>query len=243
MSCRRVRREILEIVRFGEIGPGSSPHLEHLSRCSACRDEVGLDRALVAQLRRALAARVDPVTPPSRAWSAILRETQRPAPRPPVWTWSTGLVGRLRTATTMAGTGLALLLALNMEVIPASAPAPAAAAPERVTLQQVPRMPTGRTTLVALANLANERGAAAAARPDPERALIRADARVAPRPGIETDVEPQPASDEQDTGQTVLLVRPLQTPERDDGHAPPAASAPDDGEDGEAVDSAPGEPS
>lgn len=245
MSCRRVRREILEIVRFGEIGPGSSPHLEHLSRCSGCRDDVGFDRALVAQLRRALAARVEPVTPPSRAWHAILRETQRPEPRTSVWAWSSAVVGRLRTATAMAGTGLALLLALNMEVVPVAAPAPReASSREEVTLQQVPRMPTGRTALVALANLANERAAEAGTRPDPEFALMQADARVAPRVLLATVTEEPASADEPAPGGTVLLVRPLQTPERDDGGA--SASAPDqerDDQPRDSVEPAPGEPS
>lgn len=244
MSCRRVRREVLEIVRFGEIGPGSSPHLEHLSRCGGCRDEVGFDRALVAQLRRALAARVDPVTPPSRAWYAILRETQRPEPRRSVWTWSSALVGRLRTATAMAGTGLALLVALNMEVIPVSVPAPRdAGRPDEVALQQVPRMPTGRTTLVALANLANERGAEAASRPDPERALMQADARVSARAPLATDAAAHP-SEEEAPGPAVLIVKPLQTPERDDGGGSGARAPLElDGVPRETVEVSPGEPS
>lgn len=122
MSCGRVRRELLEIVRFGEFGPSAASHLDHLSSCRPCRDEVGLDRALVAQLRRALEARLEPGTPPSRAWYAILREVQRPEPRAGVLTWSASLVGWLRTATAMAGTGLALLLVFQMEAVPVSTP-------------------------------------------------------------------------------------------------------------------------
>jgi anti-sigma factor RsiW len=244
VSCGRVRREILDTVRFGEIGPGSSPHLEHLSRCAACRDEVGFDRALVAQLRRALEARVDPLTPPSRAWSAILRETQRPARRTSVWGWSASPVDRLRTATAMAGTGLALLVALNMEVVPAAAPsAPPVDRTDDVTLQQIPRMPTGRTALVALANLSEERGALSQLGPDPERQLTQPDARVAPRERPQADIAEAPADDDGGSAPAVLLIRPLQTPERELNDASSHAIGKDDAPDGDAVDFGPGEPS
>lgn len=246
MSCGRVRRELLDTVRFGELGPSSASHLEHLAACRACRDEVGFDRALVAQLRRALAARVDPLTPPSRAWYAILREAQRPEPRVSVWAWSATLVGRLRTATAMAGTGLALVLALNMEVIPLSAPqagAPAAeSAAEEVALLQVPRVLTGRTTLVALANLANEDGIRAISRPDPEQQLMQAETRVAPWPRA---TESSPTVEDGSEPELRLLVRPLRTPEHDPAEA--SVPAPDTtvstGSSSDEANLEPGEPS
>ncbi|HLE89097.1 MAG TPA: hypothetical protein VI733_03475 [Candidatus Limnocylindria bacterium] len=72
MSCRRVSRELLERFRFGEeLDTRSEPHLRHLQSCGACREEVGLDRALVIQLRRALEARVGDATPPARTWEAV----------------------------------------------------------------------------------------------------------------------------------------------------------------------------
>lgn len=237
MSCRRVRRELQEIVRFGDRAPSAaSPHLDHLEECRACRDDVGLDRVLVGQLRRALAARVEPFAPPARAWYAILQEAQRPEPRPSVWAWSHAFVGRLRTATAMAGTGLALVLALNMEVIPVGAPeAPAPASEsEEVTLLQVPRMPTGRTALVVLSNQAG--GAAFVTRPDPELALMEADTRLAPRASVT-----EPAPEEGSAGpQLRLEVRPVRTPEHD-----PAAGTPDpqDTRPGELVELEPGTPS
>ena len=242
MSCRRVRRELLDTVRFGELGPGSAPHLEHLAGCRACREDVGLDRALVAQLRRALAARVEPFSPPSRAWYAILAEAQRPEPRAGIWAWSAGFVGRLRTATAMAGTGLALLLALNMEVVPVAPAAPAAPArAEEAVLQPVPRLVTGRTTLVALANLSDSIGSGARSLPDPELQLMQAEARLAPRPR---------ASDASQTGDGVevqlrLVVRPSQTPEEDrDGGFGRVRSAPDAAApEAEIVDLEPGTPS
>lgn len=239
MSCRRVRRELQEIVRFGDLAPSSaSPHLDHLDECRACRDEVGLDRVLVGQLRRALAARVEPYAPPARAWYAILQEAQRPEPRPSVWAWSHAFVGRLRTATAMAGTGLALVLALNMEVIPLGAPAapvPATDA-EEVALLQVPRMPTGRTSLVVLSNRAGD-STAFVARPDPEQALMQADTRLAPRSPAE---EPAPTEEGSSGPQLELVVRPVRAPEHD-----PTSGAPDrqDTAPGELVELQPGTPS
>lgn len=130
MSCGRVRRELLERFRFGELGPESAPHLDHLAQCHACRDEVGTDRALVTQLRRALAARVGDASPPSRAWHRIVREAQHPEPRGSLgWGWWSSLVGRLRVATAMAGTGLALLLTLNFQALPLQPPVETPGAP------------------------------------------------------------------------------------------------------------------
>ena len=119
MTCRRICRELLSFVRFGELGPRSQPHLDHLAGCSACRDEVGYDREMVQRLRMALAARVEGMDPSPAAWEQILRRAQAPDPQPP-----DGWIGRLgahalrrRTTTAMAGTALALVLALNMEVV------------------------------------------------------------------------------------------------------------------------------
>lgn len=120
MSCRRICRELLWLARFGELGPSSQPHLDHLVGCRGCRDEVGFDREMVRQLRVALAERVDGLQPSATAWEGILRRAQAPEPSrfAAWWQRSMGLVGRLRTATAMAGTGLALVLALQMEVMP-----------------------------------------------------------------------------------------------------------------------------
>lgn len=74
MSCRRVSRELLERFRFGEeLGLSSDPHLAHLESCETCRAEVGLDRALVVQLRNALHARVAGASPAPGNW-AVVRE-------------------------------------------------------------------------------------------------------------------------------------------------------------------------
>jgi anti-sigma factor RsiW len=72
MSCRRVSRELLERFRFGEeLDSRSDPHLAHLQSCTVCREEVGLDHALVVQLRRALQARVAGHAPSDRSWEAV----------------------------------------------------------------------------------------------------------------------------------------------------------------------------
>lgn len=120
MSCRRICRELLWLARFGELGPSSQPHLDHLVGCRGCRDEVGFDREMVRQLRVALAERVEGLQPSSTAWEGILRRAQAPEPSrfAAWWQRSMGRVGRLRTATAMAGTGLALVLTLQMEVMP-----------------------------------------------------------------------------------------------------------------------------
>ena len=119
MTCRRICRELLWQARFGELGPGSAPHLEHLTDCRNCRDELGFDRALVRQLRTALAARVEGVAPSPRAWEGVLARMAHPEPRPSrLRAWSTMLVARLRFGSAMAGATLAILVALNVEVVP-----------------------------------------------------------------------------------------------------------------------------
>lgn len=72
MSCRKVSRELLERFRFGEeLDLRSDPHLAHLQSCGTCRAEVGLERALVVQLRAALHARIAGSSPSPRAWDAV----------------------------------------------------------------------------------------------------------------------------------------------------------------------------
>jgi hypothetical protein len=120
VSCRRIRRELLWLVRFGDFDVGSAPHLEHLAGCQDCRDEVGLDRALVRQLRTALAARIGDATPSPSAWEGVLARMRQPEPshmRP----WSARLAAFLRAGSAMAGASLALVVALNMEMAPIGA--------------------------------------------------------------------------------------------------------------------------
>jgi hypothetical protein len=133
MSCRRIRRELLWLVRFGDLDAGSAPHLEHLAGCQGCRDEIGLDRAMVRQLRTALAERIGDASPSPTAWEGVLARMAQPEPnigRP----WSARLAAFLRAGSAMAGASLALMLALNLELAPIGPiPAPEATDPEAFT--------------------------------------------------------------------------------------------------------------
>ena len=76
MSCSQVRRELLEHFAFREeLGPRSWPHLAHLESCAECRQEVGIDRGLVRQLRRALRERVEGGAPSDGSWELVRRRT------------------------------------------------------------------------------------------------------------------------------------------------------------------------
>jgi hypothetical protein len=124
MSCRRIRRELLWLVRFGDFDAGSAPHLDHLASCQDCRDEVGLDRALVRQLRTALAARIGDATPSPSAWEGVLARMRQPEPRV-ARPWTSKLAAFLRAGSAMAGASLALVVALNLEIAPiGAAPSP-----------------------------------------------------------------------------------------------------------------------
>jgi hypothetical protein len=113
MSCGRLRRELVELFRFGGLDVRSAPHLEHLAECRECRDEVGIDRVLVQQLRVALAERIAGAAPPSAAWSSILARAQAPERGLRSWLRQHALVliARFRTAATAATMALALVVA------------------------------------------------------------------------------------------------------------------------------------
>jgi hypothetical protein len=221
MRCRRICRELLWLARFGELGPSSQPHLDHLAGCASCRDEVGYDRQMVRQLRVALAARIEGMQPPSRSWDQILARAQAPEPSRLAgwWSRSLGIVARLRTSTAMAGTGLALLLALNMEVIPVASPSgtDAAAETEIAALEQVPRMPVALSARPP--RPAAEGAVVATRRADPETAMTTAGARVA-----STRVTP-PVEEELPT-EFQVVFRPLQSPEPGTAGGEPTAKAP-----------------
>lgn len=148
MSCRRACRELLWLTRFGEFGPSSGPHLDHLAGCHSCRDEVGFDRAMVQQLRLALAVRVTNANPSDATWERILVRAQTPEPPARIWRWLASIVAKQRIATAMAGTGLALVLALNMQVVPAGMPTTTQSdAPSQgLSLYDVPWVSSDRST-------------------------------------------------------------------------------------------------
>ena len=76
MSCSRARRELLEHFALGEeLGSRVGPHLAHLDSCADCRREVGVDRELVANLRRALRERVEGSAPSEASWEQVRRRT------------------------------------------------------------------------------------------------------------------------------------------------------------------------
>ena len=118
MRCERICRELLWLVRFGELGPSSAPHLDHLSGCGSCRDEVGFDRALVQQLRIALAQRIEGAVPSPAAWGAILERAQ--APERGIGAYLrrhvVSLAARLRVATAVTAMALAGIIATSTQV-------------------------------------------------------------------------------------------------------------------------------
>jgi hypothetical protein len=187
MSCRRVCRELLWLARFGELGPDSQPHLDHLTNCRGCRDEVGFDRAMVEQLRAALAERIAHAAPSPRAWETILERARAPEPRSMGWrAWSSALVGRLRL-TALAASGLALVLALNTQVVPMTVPAATDAGPptsESITLARV--VPRGGSsddrseTVTAEASVTDAVGAFTTTTPLPPSAVDPEDGAGAP---------------------------------------------------------------
>lgn len=85
MSCSQARRELLEHFALGEeLGSRSGPHLAHLESCADCRREMGIDRELVENLRRALRDRVEGSAPSEASWGLVRRRTVDRPVRP--WT-------------------------------------------------------------------------------------------------------------------------------------------------------------
>lgn len=239
MRCRRICRELLWLARFGEFGPSSQPHLDHLASCRGCRDAVGFDRAMVEQLRTALAQRIQATEPSPSAWAGILARASTPEPAPAArfWEWSTAFLARLRWATAMAGTGLALVLALNMEIVPIGVvTTDAAPVTERTSLPQVPRMLAGIEPIAQT----DEAGAAVgAARSDLGDTLTIPSRLVPIRSDAESEsvepVEQLPATEVR------LVFRALQTP--DPGATLPGVAIETEDDRSELVDSEPGRPS
>lgn len=209
MSCRRICRELLEVVRFGQLGPGSAAHLDHLADCRECRDEVGFDRALVHRLRTALAERVAGASPSSDAWGAIVARTQAREGGLGGFlrAHAAVLAARLRAATAITAVALAGVIATSTNVAvshPESGSAEtevrASAAGER--FERLPLVERSRSGMVG-GPPARVAYVAPAGPKDPEAAFI-VDASAAPvisppveepvrESSIETSVEIVPA--------------------------------------------------
>ena len=102
MSCSRARRELLEQFALGEeLGSRSAPHLAHLESCADCRQEVGIDRALVKNLRRALGERIDGYAPSEASWGMLRSRTVDRPTRP--WTLRVANWGGMVSAVAAAG--------------------------------------------------------------------------------------------------------------------------------------------
>jgi anti-sigma factor RsiW len=102
VSCSRARRELLEHFALGEeLGPRSGPHLAHLESCADCRREVGIDRQVVQNLRRALRERVEGGAPSEASWELVRRRTVDRPVRP--WTVRVVHWGGMVSAAAAAG--------------------------------------------------------------------------------------------------------------------------------------------
>ncbi len=103
MSCSRARRELLECFALGEeLGPRSGPHLAHLESCAECRRELGVDRELVENLRRALRQRVGNGASSEASWGAVRRRTVDRPLRP----WTVGVVHWRSMVSAAAAAGM-----------------------------------------------------------------------------------------------------------------------------------------
>ena len=105
MSCSQVRRELLQYFALGEeLTPHSGPHLAHLETCANCRREMGIDRELVHNLRRALRARVDGHGSSRASWEQVRSRTVDRPVRP----WTAGVVHWRGMVSAAAAAGMML---------------------------------------------------------------------------------------------------------------------------------------
>ncbi len=175
MRCRKICRELLWLARFGEFGPSSAPHLDHLAHCGNCREEVGFDRALVQQLRLSLAERIENAAPSAAAWGAILERAQ--APERGIGAFlhrhAGALAARLRMATAITAMGLAGIIATSTHV---AITHPEAGSAETEVLTSVAGEQFERQALLPRSRVADERVPVAyvaiAAPSDPETAFL-----------------------------------------------------------------------
>lgn len=111
MSCRKARRGLLEHVRFGgPLDERCDEYIEHVEGCRDCQHEVAIDRALAAQLRRALRARVEGFDPSPAVWRAV--RLQAADPEPPVQWWAAATASLSRAMRVMAPAAAVMLAAV-----------------------------------------------------------------------------------------------------------------------------------
>jgi hypothetical protein len=118
-----MRRQLVDRVRFGDIAGCSAAQLDHLDGCNGCRDEIGVDQAVVRQVRRALQARVAGRSASPEAFAQIRRRALAESPAalvanaaaPARPTSRLGRLLQLRTPlrTLAAGSALALIAVVS----------------------------------------------------------------------------------------------------------------------------------
>lgn len=130
VSCKRARRELLDYFAFGEeLGSRSDPYLAHMQSCAECRDEVGIDRALVKSLRRALRERVEGRAPSQSSWELVRRRTIDRPERP--WMVRTAQWGGMVSAAAAAVMMFAVATAPQSTLFPGTQSPFVAAVPRR----------------------------------------------------------------------------------------------------------------
>jgi anti-sigma factor RsiW len=94
MSCRRVRDELLDLLRFGDRSARADAYLSHVERCQDCQHEVAVDRVLARELRQALRERVDGYEPSPAVWRGIRLRAADPEPERAGWMGTLITAGR-----------------------------------------------------------------------------------------------------------------------------------------------------
>jgi anti-sigma factor RsiW len=94
MSCRRVRRELLDLLRFGDASSRADAYLDHVERCPDCQHEVAVDSGLARELRQALRVRVDGYEPSPAVWRGIRLRAADPEPALEGWAGAVIAAGR-----------------------------------------------------------------------------------------------------------------------------------------------------
>ncbi|MGH2418092.1 MAG: hypothetical protein ACRDFY_07135 [Candidatus Limnocylindria bacterium] len=110
MSCRRVRNELLDLLRFGDSSARADAYLSHVERCRDCQHEVAVDRVLARELRQALRDRVEGYEPSPAVWRGIRLRAADPEPERAGWVGT--LIAAGRTVRVMVPVAAVLLAAV-----------------------------------------------------------------------------------------------------------------------------------